>query len=224
MPKAALLRLLQLASPALPVGAYSYSEGLETLVQQGTLPNADAVSHWLEQELRRGGVRLEAAVLLRCQAAMGDGDRAALQYWNQWLSAARDTAELRAQSWQMGRSLSRLLQSLHPELEPAIAVCLPHCNFAAAFAIAAAYWQIEPEAALLGYLQSWANNLVTAAVKLVPLGQTAGQQILLNLCPSLEAAAHSIAQLEDENLATSSWGWAIASMQHETLYSRLFRS
>ncbi|WP_428843053.1 urease accessory protein UreF [Sphaerothrix gracilis] len=224
MPDPALLKLLQLASPALPVGAYSYSEGLESLVQQGHLAAPEAVHYWLTQELRYGAVRLEAAVMLRCHRAAGDRNFAALQTWNHWLSAVRETAELRAQSWQMGRSLARLLQSLHPELETAIASCLPHCNFATAFAIAAVHWQIELETALLGYLQSWVSNLVNAAVRLVPLGQTAGQQLLLDLYPTLENAAETILQLQDNDLASSGWGLAIASMQHETLYSRLFRS
>ncbi|NJL87661.1 MAG: urease accessory protein UreF [Leptolyngbyaceae cyanobacterium SM1_1_3] len=220
----ALLQLLQLSSPALPVGAYSYSEGLETLVQQGRLSDAEAVYQWLVQELRYGAVRLEAAVLLRCHQAMGDRNFDALQSWNQWLSAARETAELRHQSWQMGRSLGQLLQALSPALQPAIVCCQPHCNFATAFAIAAAHWEIEAVIALLGYLQSWASSLVNAAVKLVPLGQTRGQQLLLKLGPDLESAVENILLLQDADLASSGWGLAIASMQHETLYSRLFRS
>ncbi|NJM85509.1 MAG: urease accessory protein UreF, partial [Leptolyngbyaceae cyanobacterium RM2_2_21] len=99
-----------------------------------------------------------------------------------------------------------------------------HCNFATAFAIAAAHWEIEAVIALLGYLQSWASSLVNAAVKLVPLGQTRGQQLLLKLGPDLESAVENILLLQDADLASSGWGLAIASMQHETLYSRLFRS
>lgn len=111
----ALLCLLQLASPALPVGAYSYSEGLETLVDTGKIDNETPLKQWLTQELRYGAIRIEAAVMLRAYQAAELGDTKVLVYWNNWLSAFRETEELRQQSWQMGRSLIRLfleLQSL----------------------------------------------------------------------------------------------------------------
>lgn len=225
----ALLKLLQLASPALPVGAYTYSEGLETLVQTGRLRRASEVSHWLGQELTCGAIRLEAAVMVRSHRAMVQADWEALNNWNHWLSAARETAELRAQSWQMGRSLISLMTQLYPELAaklPTAQSTQPNIpwNFAVAFGLTAAHWQISESAALLGYLQSWATNLINAAVKLVPLGQTTGQKLLLDLTPQLEAATAELLSLPDEALASGGWGFAIASMQHETLYSRLFRS
>lgn len=225
----ALLRLLQLASPALPVGAYTYSEGLETLVQAGKLHTAQQVNHWLTQELSCGAVRLEAAVMVRSHRAMVQSDWQTLTTWNHWLSAARETAELRAQSWQMGRSLTRLVAQICPELAPPLMDAefnqpAESWNFAVAFGLTAAHWQISELAALAGYLQSWATNLINASVKLVPLGQTIGQQLLLELTPQLETAAREILTLPDAALLSSGWGFAIASMQHETLYSRLFRS
>lgn len=220
----ALLKLLQLASPALPVGAFSYSEGLETLVEQGILLDPKDLKHWLTQELEQGAVRLEAAVVLRAHQAFSTGDTAALQSWNYWLSAIRETEELRQQSWQMGRALMRMLEQIEPELRGAIATLGTPCNFAVAFGLAAAHWQIEPEASLLGYFQSWATNWVNAAVKLVPLGQTAGQQLLLAIYPTLAAASQAILTLTDDQLESSGWGLGLASMQHETLYTRLFRS
>ncbi|MEM9905055.1 MAG: urease accessory protein UreF [Cyanobacteria bacterium P01_D01_bin.44] len=218
----ALLRLLQLASPALPVGAFSYSEGLETLTYQGYLKTMADLEHWITQELQYGAVRLEAAIALR--AHRYSLDPAQLRYWNQWLSAVRETDELRQQSEQMGRALARLLANLHPALQPTLTACGTPCNFAIAFGLAAARWQIAESSMVLGYLQSWATNLVNAAVKLVPLGQTEGQALLLSLTPTLAYTANSILTLEDHQLASSGWGVAIASMQHETLYSRLFRS
>ena len=110
-----LLRLLQLASPALPVGAYTYSEGLETLVQTSVIHDSSTLIHWLNQEIAYGAVRIEAAIAIRTHQAAVSNHPAALGYWNQWLSAMRDTEELRLQSWQMGRSLTRLLEKLHPE-------------------------------------------------------------------------------------------------------------
>ena len=219
-----LLRLLQLASPVLPVGAYTYSEGLETLVQSGVIHESAALIHWLNQEMGYGAIRIEAAIAIRTHQAATSHHPDSLGYWNQWLSAMRDTEELRQQSWQMGRSLTRLLEKLHPQASPLIAACGAPCNFAVAFGLTAAVWEIPPQAALLGYLQSWAANLVNAAVKLIPLGQTVGQQILLDLYPNLEKAAAEIMTLKDDELENCGWGVAIASMQHEVLYSRLFRS
>lgn len=219
-----LLSLLQLASAALPVGAYSYSEGLERLVEQGIVTDAARLQVWLAQELHVGAIRLEAALMVRAYGAAQVADWEQLQAWNQWLSAARETEELRQQSWQMGRSLLRLLQVLASDLGGAIAPLQETCNFAMAFALAAAHWQIPQEAALLGYLHGWSSNLINAGVKLIPLGQTAGQRLLLELQPILEATVQEVLVLEDDALGSCGWGLALASMQHETQYTRLFRS
>ena len=218
----ALLKLLLLTSPALPVGAFSYSEGLETLVAHRHLTDRLTLKHWLLQELRYGGVRLDVAIATRTHHNFHTPDQ--LNYWNHWLTASRDTAELRQQSWQMGRALVRLGQSLHPELKTSFSHCDTPCNFAVAFSIIAAHWQIDTHTMALGYLQSWAANLIGAAVKLVPLGQTEGQRCLLELIPDLRTAAETSVALKDDELYVSGWGSAIASMQHETLYTRLFRS
>jgi urease accessory protein len=115
---ATFLRLQQLASPVLPVGAYSYSEGLEMLVENGTIDTAANLQAWLTQELRSGSMATDAAMLCRAYRAVQQNDPAQLQYWNNWWSAARETHELRQQSWQMGRSLIRLLRSLDVTLNP----------------------------------------------------------------------------------------------------------
>ena len=169
------LAILQLASPALPVGAYGYSEGLEMLVENGTITNIENLQDWLKSELIYGSIRLDAAIMVRGFYAIQSGDMQALKRWNLWLSAARDTEELRAASWQMGRSLMQLLGKLEPDILPVVnAVGYPG-NYAIAFAIACAHWDINIQAALLAYLHSWANNLITACIKIIPLGQTAGQ-------------------------------------------------
>jgi urease accessory protein len=225
--QSALLRLLQLASSTLPVGAYSYSEGVEAIVQVGKIESAASLEHWLRQELQYGAVRLEAAVMIRAGRSLCDPDT--LLYWNRWLSAARETEELRSQSWQMGRSLMRLFQDLHPGSLP----LTPHsslltspesCNFAIAFGLVAASWEIDERSAVLGYLHSWATNLISAGVKLIPLGQTAGQRLLLGLGDAIERSTQEILTLQDDDLDTCGWGLSLASMAHETLYSRLFRS
>jgi urease accessory protein len=220
----ALLNLLQLTNSALPVGAYSYSEGLETLVDAGKIQDEQSLNHWLVQELYFGAIRLEAAVMVRAYRALKLGDIEALNYWNVWVSAAKETEELREQSWQMGRALVRLLQQLQPELISTIEACGQPCNYAIAFAITATHWQITEEASVLGYLHSWATNLVSAGIKLIPLGQTAGQQLLLNLHPNIVGATAEILTLDDDNLGSCGWGLSLASMAHETQYTRLFRS
>ncbi len=228
-----LLRLLQIASSTLPVGAYSYSEGLELLVETGQIQSAQALQGWMSQELYHGAIRLEAAMVLRAYQAVLDQDGAELMAWNRWWSAARDTEELRLQSWQMGRSLLRLFLELEDPLPtttidktwPVLQnLWQEECNFAIAFGMVAASWQLEPMDTLQGYLQSWSTNLIGAGIKLIPLGQTAGQQLILNLQPELERAAQVVLHLPDEALESCGWGLSLASMAHETLYSRLFRS
>jgi urease accessory protein len=224
-----ILELLQLSSPALPLGAYSYSEGLETLVEKQIIHDSDTLEHWLTQELISGAIRLEAAIMIRAYQNTIQSNLTQLNYWNYWLTAARESSELREQSWQMGNSLSRLLLELNhvqemPNLEHCIAAIDKPYNYAMMFGIAAAAWQINQNNTVLGFFQSWVTNLITAGVKLIPLGQTAGQKILLKLHPIIIESTNKILALSDENLMSCSWGLGLASMAHETQYTRLFRS
>ncbi len=226
MNNSALLILLQLTSPALPVGAYSYSEGLESMVEGGWITTAAQLDVWLRESLATGSIGLEAAVLLRAYRAWMVQDLERLAFWNDWLSATRETAELQQQNWQMGRSLIKLLKDLYLQ-ENWVAidrVIGTECNLAIAFAIAAGLGSIDERATVLGYLHSWASNLVSAGVKLIPLGQTAGQQLVMNLGVSIEATSDRVLILPDDQLFSCSWGLSLASMAHETQYSRLFRS
>jgi urease accessory protein len=221
-----LLSLLQLASPALPIGAYSYSEGIEALVHSGQIASAEVFGQWVEAELQRGAIRLEAAVMGRAFQAWQQNEGAALEHWNNWLSAVRDGEELRLQSWQMGRSLLRLVGDLEPTgLDPLPeALRTGSCNFAIAFGITAALWQLSLPETTLVFLHSWAANLISAGVRLVPLGQTEGQRLLRRLADPLQQSAAGIQGLTDDQLFACSWGLSLASMAHETQYSRLFRS
>ncbi|MGB3405831.1 MAG: urease accessory protein UreF [Microcoleaceae cyanobacterium] len=224
-----ILELLQLSSPALPLGAYSYSEGLENLVEQEIITNKNTLEHWLTQELSYGAIRLEGAIMVRAYNNTIQSNFTQLNDWNNWLSAARESSELREQSWQMGNSLSRLLLELNhvqeiPNLKKCIEAVGKPCNYAVAFGMAAASWQIDINYAVLGYLQSWASNLITAGIKLIPLGQTAGQKILLKLHPIIIESTQEILALSDDNLVSCNWGLGLASMAHETQYTRLFRS
>lgn len=221
-----LLTLLQLASPALPVGAYSYSEGIETLSTQGTVTTGADLLHWLSQELAWGAIRVETAVLGWAYDAAAQRDADRLSHWNHWLSALRETEELRSQSWQMGRSLLRLFTDLDPTPAAHIpeGILKGNCNFAIAYAIVAQAWDIPCAEASLAYLHSWAANLISAAVRAVPLGQTEGQRLLRQLTPLIQQTHHETQTLTPETLYACSWGVSLASMAHETQYSRLFRS
>jgi urease accessory protein len=206
-----LAKLLQLASPALPVGAYSYSGGLEAAVEAGVVHDAASAQRWIGDVLEFSMARMEAPILFR----MLSGEEG----WNEMFLASRETAELRAESVQMGYSLNRLCKDLGlgevPVTEP---------SFPAAFAHAAAKWKIEPQAALQAYLWAWLENQVMAAVKAIPLGQTDGQRILLSLGDLLPSLAGKAMQMQDEDLGNFAPGLALLSARHETQYSRLFRS
>jgi urease accessory protein len=201
-----LARLLQLASPTLPVGAYSYSQGLEAAVEAGMVTDAASAQRWIADVLELSIARLELAVLRRQLEEP-------TQETNDLFLASRETAELRAETLQMGQSLAKLLAELGivvPIREPALPT---------AFACAARAWHIAPQDALVGYLWSWLENQVMAAIKVVPLGQTAGQKMLLRLGAMLDGLARREPQWT--NLAP---GLAFVSARHETQYSRLFRS
>lgn len=220
-----LLRLLQLVSPSLPVGAYSYSEGLETLTQTGSIADRDTLQHWLRQELQVGAAQMEGAMVVRAYRALqGEDAMLGLRYWNQWYGAVRETEELRNQSLQMGRSMMKVLQGLDSSGDFDRLLLEERWHFPIAFAIAAVAWEIALPDALLGYFQSWSSNLIAAGIKLIPLGQTDGQRIGWAMQEPIAAAVLAVLALEDDDLGSCGWGVALASMQHEVLYSRLFRS
>lgn len=208
-----LAKLLQLASPALPVGAYSYSGGLEAAVEAGVVTDAATAERWIGDVLEHSVARMEAPMLL---AFLGAGDASLL---NQKFLASRETAELRAETVQMGYSLNRLLKDLGVGEVP-----LEEPSFPAAFACAAKHWGIDPAAALQAYLWAWAENQVMAAVKAVPLGQTDGQRMLLALGERVTSVAEKAMRMKDEDQGNFAPGLAMLSSRHETQYSRLFRS
>ena len=221
-----LARLLQLASPTLPVGAYSYSQGLESACEAGVVHDAASAERWIADALQFGIARMEAPLWCRLHAAWRAGDASEVARWNDWFIATRETAELRAETLQMGWSLRKLIAELG-EFEAAARApldALADTSFPAAWTFAVAHWGIAPRDALLAYLWSWLENQVMSAVKAVPLGQTDGQRMLARLGRSLGAAAAAALAAEDAALANFTPGLAIACSRHETQYSRLFRS
>ena len=214
------LRLYQLVSPALPVGAFSYAEGLEVLVQSGRLADAAAVRAWLEAELARGSLCLEAAALPRLMALQGQDDWAGVADLDGWLLAQREAPELRAQQRQMGGSLVQLLADLGWPL-PAGA---PRLAWPASFAHAARSLELDAAAVVEAYLHGWVTNQLSAAVRLVPLGPTEAQRLLLALGPLLAVRGRELAESDTHQLWSGGVGAGIAQLGQGELYSRLFRS
>ena len=217
------VRLLQLASPSLPVGAYSYSQGLEAAVETGIVRDAVSASTWIGDVLSISLQSLEAPVFLRLVAAWDASDMEAVGRWNAEFIASRETAELRAETLQMGYSLRRLAGSLGLENAGHLDQ-FEELAYPTAFAFAVAAWKIDAREALAAYLFAWIENQVLASLKCVPLGQTDGQRVLLDLAQRIPAVVESAAALGDEDLSSLAPGLALLSARHETQYSRIFRS
>lgn len=235
------LRLWQLVSPALPVGAFSYSEGMEVLVQQGRLSGPATVEAWLEAELARGCLAIEAAALPRLVAHLAawrsaagaaagevvDGAAAAaaaaVRDLDGWLLAQREAAELRQQQRQMGAALLRLLADLGwplpapPQLQPPLA-------WPAAWAWAGLCLELPPPALVEAYLFGWVANQLSAAVRLVPIGATEAQRLQLRLAPRIAERASELVAADPRQLWNGGVGAGLAQLGHAELYSRLFRS
>ena len=226
----ALVRLLQLTSPTLPVGAYTYSQGLEWAVDSGRIRNEADAARWIGDLLGAAIGRLEApllASLMRHWAAGEEYDAGEIVRLDGEFLASRESAELRAETLQMGYSLKRLLADLGDPLLAPLRERLadwPQVAFPTVWSGIAAAWQIEPLAAVSGYLWSWAENQVMAALKAVPLGQAGGQRLLAELGTRIPAIAESALALREDQWSNLTPAYAICSARHETQYSRLFRS
>lgn len=229
MADASLLRLLQLASPSLPIGAFSYSQGLETAIDRGYVHDALSAGAWIRAALNEVVAPFDAPLQWRLLLAFAERDEAAVACWSERWLASRDTAESRAETIQMGYSLRQLILALVEELpgtDPRILPLLDAAELSlpTAYACAATTLGVAPHAALLGALFSWVENQVLVCVKTVPLGQTAGQKTLLGLAPAVEAVALRAQLLPEYALSNWTPGLSLLSMQHEVQYSRLYRS
>lgn len=222
---AGLLQLMWLASPALPVGGFSYSEGLEAAVDAGLTTDADEVAEWLSAQLHLTLARAELPVIAQTLRAWAAGDTARVRALNDWVLQTRESSEFRLQAEQMGRSLRDWLRNL-PQVDPAT---LDFCaslepSYPVLYALAAATTGCVEREVLLSYAFAWAENMMQAALKSVPLGQAAGQRVLARLAREIPTAVEHALRLHDEDRQSFTPMLAILSSRHETQYSRLFRS
>ena len=217
------LRLYQLISPTLPTGAFTYSQGLEWAVESGEVHDTHSLKDWLLGLIEDGMAHLEIPVLTRLYQAFSKQDEDGVLYWSRFLLASRETSELREEEINRARALTSLLDKLGLEGVNAHRAALNRCQISG-FALAAQCWQIPLEDAALGYAWSWLENQVAAAIKLVPLGQTQGQQVQLSLSDRVPAAVQQGLTLEDTKIGASAPALALVSSHHETQYTRLFRS
>lgn len=217
---ASLLRLLQLSSVSLPVGGFSYSQGLEFAVEMGWVSTAEQTYDWLATQLQESIARVDLPVLLGAMSALQGQDMDQWRSWNNLALANRETRELKFTDTSMGDALKRLLGTLEVEVPDHSA----GYSFVCLFAVAAHRWQMEADLAAYGYVWSWLENQIAAATKLVPLGQTQAQRLLGDLQPAIPSALELAKTLNADTLGSSLPGLALASSLHETQYTRLFRS
>jgi urease accessory protein len=218
-----LAKLFQIVSPALPVGAFAYSQGLETAIDQGLVSDQQQVSNWCLGVMSNNLARLDLPALREMLALIDNSDAQGFKQLNQEVIAFRETSELRNESLLMAKALLRLLHDLDYELDGLVSTSESY-DWVSAFAIAVSQFDIDSKSALIAYLWSWLENQVAAAIKLVPLGQTQGQKILIELGDQLEHIVNQSIDVPREKMANLSPALAILSSQHETQYSRLFRS
>ena len=217
-----LCRTLRLASPALPIGAYSYSQGLETAVAKGWVTDEPEAYDWIAGLLTHSVARLDLPLLCRLRRALAACDHAGLVSWSHYLRASREARELADEDRALGTSLLRLLGD-DPWARRADAADVPP-SLPLGFAAASLAWDLPEPAALTAYAWSWLENQVAAALKTVPLGQSAGQRLLSGMFAALARAVTEAPAIGDDGLGSLAPGFAIACADHEAQYTRLFRS
>ncbi|MFM2476133.1 urease accessory protein UreF [Celerinatantimonas sp. MCCC 1A17872] len=217
----ALLRLMHLSSAALPIGGYSFSQGLEFSIDNGTLKTPEQIAHWLSEQLQQSLVYVDLPLLKRVYHALLTDDLTKARDYNDWLLACRESFELHQADTAMGAALAKLL--------PNFGINVPdfandQLSYVSLYALAAVNWHIPYQQTACGFLSAWLENQVAAATKLVPLGQTQAQKLIHQLQPALITAISQADALDEDQIGMGLPMFGILSAHHETQYSRLFRS
>lgn len=224
MIEASQLQLWRLISPMLPIGAYAYSTGLEYAIDAGWVSNETDSYEWISGVLQHNLANTDIPVMVRCYHGWQNNEEMQVVIWNERLLAMRESRELLLEDMQLGRALAKVLVDVNVPMATAW-YAKPRQSFAATFALACSYWEIPLASAAYGMAFAWVENQVAAAMKLIPLGQTAGQRLISQLLNDVaQAATRGLALEDDEAVGVSSPGLAIGSARHELQYSRLFRS
>ncbi len=216
-------RLFQLISPSLPTGGFTYSQGLEWAVENGWITGEKTLTEWLTSYLYTGFAELEIPLLKRLYITCQENDLENFRYWVDYVTACRETSELRLEELNRGRAMAKLLTDLGIVQEGNWLKIIQSSQLAG-FSLAAVRWNIDLLMAASGYTWSWLENQVMAAIKIVPLGQTTGQRVLCQLAEDCQQTVQSGLQKEDYEIQGSCPAFAISSALHETQYTRLFRS
>jgi urease accessory protein len=223
LPDLAMLRLLQLTSPALPIGAFAYSQGLEQANELGWVKDEASAAAWVGGIVTQVLPRLDLPVLAQLYEAWSNADVIRVRALSQFLHACRESAELSAEDRHLGAALARVLHGLGAA--PAEAwIADPDATFATLFSLAAVHFEIPVRSAALGFLFTWLENQVAAASRLIPIGQLAAQRVLSSVLAQLPEAVNRGLETKPAQLGFFAPGLAMASALHETMYSRLFRS
>lgn len=216
-------RLFQLISPSLPTGSFTYSQGLEWAVEQGWVRDQKSLCHWLSSLLFTCYRELEVPLFRRLYLACKEQDPDRFGYWCDFTLASRETRELREEEKTRGRAMTKLIRELESDVQADWLEKTTSCQVAG-FALLAQRWQIPLEDAAMGYVWSWLENMVMAAIKIVPLGQTTGQLALIELNDEAVKSVEAGLVITDDQLGGSCPYLSLSSSLHETQYTRLFRS
>lgn len=219
-----LLTALQLSSPALPIGGFAYSQGLEWAIEEGTIHDYSSAQSWITDMLHLSLGRQELVLWRACYQAVAANQFEELAGLNARIYALKETAELRQETTQMGQSLARLFSVWDGAAGLSGVALTRPWTYPAAHAGLCASTGLDETTGMASFAWSWCENQVLTAIKHVPLGQTDGQRLLQGLHAELQIAIQTAQALELSRMGSALFGLAVASARHETQYSRLFRS
>ena len=218
-----LLKLMNLMSPTLPIGGFTYSQGIEKAIESNWITDFESAKKWLESQLLINLKFTDLPILMRLYKSVDSKNYKRVTYWSNFLLACRETMELRDEENNRGRSLAKLIESLEKDQAKEWSEILK-TNHLLGYAFLSNVWNISMKKLLLGYSWSWLENQVAATVKIIPLGQTDGQKLLNEIIKKIPNVVEEVEIINDNEIGISQPAFVIASCLHETQYTRIYRS
>ena len=218
-----LLKLMNLMSPTLPIGGFTYSQGIEKAIESNWITDFESAKRWLESQLLINLKFTDLPILMRLYKSVNSKNYKRVTYWSNFLLACRETMELRDEENNRGRSLAKLIESLEKDQAKEWSEILK-TNHLLGYAFLSNVWNISFKKLLLGYSWSWLENQVAASVKIIPLGQTDGQKLLNEIIKKIPNVVKEAEIINDNEIGISQPAFIIASCLHETQYTRIYRS